>query len=190
MDDGLAPRLRPHVPALTVVVSVAALALVFGAALGAVPAALLPRAPPAVLDAVPHVNAAVSAAALGTIAAGVAAARRGRVRRHRALMLASTALFVTFLALYLYKVSVAGPAPFPGPQTVYRTVYLPVLAVHVLLAVVTVPLVVYVLLLAATHPVAALRETGHPRVGRVAAALWLVSFALGEVVYAMLYVVY
>ena len=175
---------------MTAVLSVVALALVFGAALGAVPSALLPRAPDTVLDAVPHVNAVVSAAALGTIAAGVVSVRRGDVRRHRALMLASTALFATFLVPYLYKVSVVGPAPFPGPQTVYRSVYLPVLAVHVFLAVVRVPLVVYVLLLAATHLVSALPDTGHPRAGRAAASPWFVSFALGEAVYAMPYVVY
>jgi putative membrane protein len=190
MDDGLARRLRPHVPALSLVLSAVALALVFASALGAVPSALLPRAPDAVFDAVPHVNAAVSALALVTIPAGVVAIRRGRVRRHRALMLASTALFTVFLVLYLYKVSVAGPTPFPGPEGVYTSVYLPLLAVHVLLAVVTVPLVIYALLLAATHPVAALRDSHHPRVGRVAASLWFVSFLLGEAVYAMLYVVY
>lgn len=190
MDDGLGYRLRPHVPALTAVLSIVALALVFAAALGAVPSALLPRASDATLDAIPHVNAVVSALALVTIPAGVVAIRRGQVRRHRALMLASTALFTAFLVLYLYKVSVAGPSPFPGPESVYTGVYLPLLAVHVLLAVVTVPLVIYVLLLAGTHPVSALSDTRHPTVGRVAAGLWFVSFLLGEVVYAMLYVVY
>jgi len=190
MDDGLGYRLRPHVPALTAVLSVVALALVFAAALGAVPSTLLPRASDATLDVIPHVNAVVSALALLTIAGGVLAIRRGQVRRHRTLMLASTALFATFLVLYLYKVSVAGPAPFPGPDSVYTTVYLPLLAVHVLLAIVTVPLVIYVLLLAGTHPVSALPSTRHPQAGRVAAGLWFVSFALGEAVYAMLYVVY
>lgn len=190
MNDGFGGRIRPHVPALTAALSAVALALVFAAALGAVPSALLPRASAATVDAIPHVNAAVSALALLTIAAGVVSIRRGRVRRHRALMLASTALFAAFLVLYLYKVSVAGPATFPGPESVYTTIYLPLLAVHILLAVVTVPLVIYVLLLAGTHPVSTLPDTRHPTVGRVAASLWFVSFLLGEVVYAMLYVVY
>jgi putative membrane protein len=83
-----------------------------------------------------------------------------------------------------------GPATFPGPDPVYRTVYLPLLAVHILLAVVCIPLLYYVLLLAATRPVSALVDTAHARVGRVAAALWILSFVLGNVVYAMLYVVY
>jgi putative membrane protein len=183
-------RARRHVPALTVLLSVVSLALVFGAVLGALPVDGLPRASSAVLDAVPHVNAVVSAAAIGTIALGVRAIRRGDVRRHRTLMLVSFGLFAVFLALYLYKVALTGTAPFPGPEVVYRFVYLPVLAIHVLLAVVCIPLLYYVALLGLTRPVPDIRASNHRRVGRVAASLWLVSFALGEVVYLLLYVVY
>jgi putative membrane protein len=181
---------RDRVPALTAVCSGVSLALVFGAALGVVPRAVVPRASDAVLAAIPHLNAAISTVAVVTILAGVAFARRGEYRRHRALMLVSVALFALFLVLYLYKVVLQGPAPFPGPESVYRQVYLPVLAVHILLAVVCIPLLYYVLLLAATRPIGDLPDTAHARVGRVAAALWLVSFVLGNVVYALLYVVY
>lgn len=110
--------------------------------------------------------------------------------RHRALMLTSLALFAGFLVLYLYKVAVDGPATFPGPETVYQFVYLPTLAVHILLAIASIPLVYYVVLLAATRPVEEIFDSSHRRVGRVAASLWLVSFVLGNVVYAILYVVY
>jgi putative membrane protein len=182
-------RARHRVPALTAVCSLASLALVFGAVLGAIPRAAIPRSD-AALAAIPHVNAVVSAVAVVTIAAGVAFARRGAYRKHRAAMLVAVALFAVFLALYLYKVVLAGPATFPGPDPVYRTVYLPLLSVHILLAVVCIPLLYYVLLLAATRPVSALVDTAHARVGRVAAALWILSFVLGNVVYAMLYVVY
>ena len=99
-------------------------------------------------------------------------------------------LFVAFLVLYLYRVSLVGPAPFPGPDSVYQFVYLPVLAIHILLAIVCIPLLYYVLLLALTHDVAELPATNHPRVGRVAASLWQISFALGIVVYLLLYAVY
>ncbi len=180
---------RERVRELTAVLSVLSLALVFSAVGGVVPAGTLPRVGPLVA-AVPHVNAVVSLAAIGTITYGVVSIRRGDVRRHRAAMLASLALFVTFLVLYLYRVSLVGPTPFPGPDPVYRFVYLPTLAVHILLAIVCIPLLYYALLVALTHDVAELPETQHPRVGRVAASLWLVSFALGLVVYLMLYAVY
>lgn len=183
-------RLRAHPGALSVPVSVAALAAVFAAAGGVVPPPVLPTPPAAALDVIPHVNAAVSAVAALTVVAGVREIHRGRVARHRALMIAATALFVVFLALYLYKVALRGPAAFGGPDTVYRFVYLPVLVVHVLLAVVTVPLVTHALVLAGLYDISELPSTRHPTVGRAAAVLWVVSYALGEVVYLLLYVVY
>ncbi|MFB6171174.1 MAG: DUF420 domain-containing protein [Haloarculaceae archaeon] len=181
-------RIGRHVPAATGLLTAASLALVFGAVLGALPP--LPRAPEAVLAAIPHVNAALSVVAVVTISVGWRAIRRGAVRRHRAAMLVSLALFATFLALYLYRVSLLGPSGFAGPDAVYRFVYLPILAVHMLLAIVCIPLLYYVLLLALTRPVQRLPATNHPRVGRVAAPLWLASFVLGTVVYLLLYVVY
>jgi putative membrane protein len=69
-------------------------------------------------------------------------------------------------------------------------VYLPLLVVHVLLAIVCIPLLYYVLLIALTRPVAEIRASLHPRIGRVAATLWLVSFALGTAVYLLLYVLF
>ncbi|WP_101298180.1 DUF420 domain-containing protein [Halegenticoccus soli] len=183
-------RVRNHVPALTALLTAVSLALVFGAALGAIPQTAFPRASDAVLDAIPHVNAVVSAAAVVTIAAGWLSIRRGNVRRHRRLMIASLGLFAAFLVLYLYKVILEGPAEFPGPEAVYRFVYLPTLAVHILLAVVCIPLLYYVVLLALTRPVSEIYDTRHRTVGRVAASLWLLSFVLGNVVYVLLYVAY
>lgn len=183
-------RARDHVPALTGVLSAISLALVFGAVLGALPVESLPRVPAGIVDAIPHVNAAISLVAIGTITTAWRAIRRGNVDRHRALMLASLVLFVAFLTLYLYRVALVGTAPFPGPETIYQFVYLPVLAIHITLAIVCVPLLYYVLLLALTRPIEELPQTNHRRIGRVAASLWLISFALGVVVYAMLYVIY
>ncbi|WP_338739611.1 DUF420 domain-containing protein [Haloplanus salilacus] len=181
---------RDRVPELTVALSLTSLALVFAAALGMIPRAAIPRAPDAVLAAIPHVNAVLSTVAVVTITAGVAFARRREFGRHRAAMLLSAGLFAVFLLLYLYKVVLEGPAAFPGPDTVYRRLYLPLLAIHILLAVVCIPLLYYVLLLGTTHPVGALTDTAHARVGRVAASLWVISFVLGNAVYALLYVVY
>ena len=180
---------RHRVRELTAVLTVVSLALVLGAVRGVIPAGALPRVD-AVVAAAPHLNALISLTALGTIAYGVRAVRQGRVAAHRRAMVATTALFLSFLGLYLYRIVLAGTKPFPGPEAVYQFVYLPVLGVHVLLAILSIPLVYYVLLLATTRPVAAIRESPHPRVGRVAASLWFVAFALGVVVYVLLYVVY
>ena len=93
---------RGHVRGLTVGLSAVSLALVFGAALQVVPTTGL-GLPAWMLGAIPHVNAVVSTAAIGTIVAGVWFARRGMYRRHRAMMLLSMGLFVVFLGLSSYS---------------------------------------------------------------------------------------
>ncbi|ELZ78541.1 hypothetical protein C455_12678 [Haloferax larsenii JCM 13917] len=183
-------RARNHVGGLTAALSVVSLALVFGAVLGAIPRAAIPHASDEVLRAIPHVNAVISTTAIVTILAGIRFVRRGEIARHRQMMLASFALFATFLVLYLYKVVVQGTTEFPGPETIYQFVYLPTLAIHMLLAIVCVPVVYYVLLLAMTRPISEVFGTNHARFGRLAASLWLVSFVLGNVVYLLLYVLY
>lgn len=192
--DRLAGRvrtvIRDHVVLATAGLTAVSLALVFGAVLGALPGWLLPRPPDGVLAAIPHANAAISLAAILAIARGWLWIRAGAVRRHRLAMLLATGLFASFLALYLYRVTLLGPTAFAGPVAVYRWVYLPVLGVHVTLAMLCIPLVYYVLLIGLTHPVAVIPTTAHPRVGRIAATLWLVSFTLGLVVYLLLYGVY
>lgn len=178
---------RDRVPELTALLSAVSLALVFGSVLGVVP--MPPRAPTAVLEAIPAVNAVLSLGAIVAIVTGWRAIRRGEVRRHRAAMLTALGLFALFLVLYLYRVSILGPSDFPGPELVYTYLYLPFLAVHILLAVVCIPLLFYVVLLGTTRPVEAVYGTNHRRVGRVAASLWLVSFTMGIAVFLMLYVV-
>jgi putative membrane protein len=176
-----------HVPVVTGLLTVVSLALVFAAALRVVPAGTLPRAPESVLAAIPHVNAVISVVAFVTIGASWRWIRQGKVARHRAGMLAGVGLFAVFLTLYLYRVALLGPTSFEGPAVVEQFVYYPILAVHVLLAVVCIPLLYYVLLLGLTRPTSELGATNHPRVGRIAASLWLTSFALGAVVYLLLY---
>jgi len=180
---------RDHVPGLAAALSIVSLGLVFAAAGGAVPASALPDAPEAVIDAIPHVNAAISLLAIGVIGYGWRAIRLGDVATHRTAMGSGFLLFVLFLVLYLYKVALEGPTDFPGPAVLNQFVYLPVLTIHILLAIVCVPLLYYVLLLALTRPVDEIPTTAHPRFGRITAALWLASFALGVVVYALLYLV-
>lgn len=185
-------RVRDNVPAITGLLSLVSLALVLAAARQLVPQTLLPAAPAAVVAAIPHVNAAISLVALATIGLGVRAIRRGDVVAHRRLMGTSFALFLTFLVLYLYKVALKGPRGFPesAPALVETYVYLPILGIHMLLAIVCLPLLYYVLLLAYTHPIHELPQTRHPTVGKVAAGLWSISFFLGFVVYLMLYVLF
>ena len=179
---------RDHTLGTATALSAVALALVFAAALRVVPAELLPQAPPAVVDAIPHVNALICTVAFVTVLRGVRAIKQGNVERHRTLMGATFGLFALFLVAYLYRVSLVGPTEFPRTGLL-ETVYLAVLGIHITLAIVCVPLVFYALLLAWSHPVSAIPGTNHRKVGRVAAPLWAISFALGVVVYLLVYVV-
>jgi len=169
--------------------SIAALGLIFGAVLGVIPAWLLPRSE-GFIQLIPHLNVVLSVIAIGAIISGWRAIRAGEVETHRRRMLTAFVLFGAFLAFYLYRVTLEGPTDFGGPDTVYQFLYLPMLAIHILLAIVCVPLLFYVLLLAVSRPVEEIYRSRHRSVGQVAAVLWLISFSLGIVVYAMLYVVY
>jgi putative membrane protein len=182
-------QVKNNVPAVTGLLSIISLALVFGAAMRVIPASVLPHIDP-LITIIPHLNAVISLVAIGTISAGWYFIKKGAVRKHRIAMLTSFVLFAVFLTLYLYRVILVGPSHFPGPATIKMYFYLPLLAIHILLAIVCVPLLYYVLLLAATRPVSEIYSTNHRRVARIAAPLWLISFTLGVVVYVLLYIVY
>ena len=182
-------EMRDHVPLLTAVLSVVALGLIFSAVGDLIPAWLLPRSE-RLVELVPHLNAALSVGAIAAIISGWRAIQDGAVETHRRRMLVAFGLFGAFLALYLYRITLAGTTEFPGPEAIYQFVYLPMLAIHILLAIVCVPLLFYVLLLAVSRPVEEIYRSRHRSVGQIAAVLWLISFSLGIAVYVMLYVVY
>ncbi len=172
----------------TMTLSVLAIGVVVAAAGGRIPAGWLPALSPAFIAAIPHLNVAISLCAIATIAYGWRSIRRRRLDRHRAAMIVATGLFSIFLVLYLYRlILLGGPASFGGPPTLYRFVYLPVLTIHILLAMIAIPLVFDALAIALTTAAPELARTRHPRVGRVAATLWIVSFSLGIVVYVLLH---
>lgn len=185
----MAFRPRDHVPLLTGVLSVVALALVFGAATQSIPTTYIPHPGERVLNAIPHLNAAISLTAIVTISLGWRAIRRGEVARHRKLMGTSAGLFAVFLVSYLWRLTLRGTTTFPG-EGIAETLYIVFLVIHIVLAIVCIPLVFYALLLAMTRPVSDIYETAHRRIGQVAATLWLVSFSMGITVYVLLHHLY
>jgi putative membrane protein len=134
----------------------------------------------------PTLIALVNASALLCLLAGWRAIRAGRVSAHRRLMLAAAAFISAFLVLYLTRVTLGGVKAFPGPQAIRLYLYLPALAIHIALSILSVPPVIYNLLIGITVPVGEIPKTRHPRVGRVAVVLWSVSLALGILVYLLL----
>ena len=184
---GLAAVVRTRVRLVTAFLTLVSLALVFGAVGGVVPRTKVPEAPFVFVALIPHLNAMLSVTGIAAILAGWWWIRQGNVADHRRAMLTALAIFATFLGLYLYRVALRGPTPFIGPDVLYTYLYLPILIVHMTLAIVCIPLLYYVVLIGLTHPVEEIPSTPHPRVGRIAALLWMTSFALGLVVYVLLY---
>lgn len=182
--------IREHVLITSLVLTVISLALVFGATLDILPAEMLPVAPDWVFDGIPHANAGIAVIALVTMGLGYRSIREKHIQRHRRFMLIALVMFALFLFLYLYNVAITGAHPFPGPDVIYYYVYLPILVIHMVLAIICIPLLYYVVLLAATHPISAIPATNHARVARPALLLWAISFALGLVVYLQLYIIY
>jgi len=178
------PKSHPRI--VTAVLSVLGYVLVVGAFGGLLPLPDISREAVILLgDAI----AVVNTLALGAIVVGVYFIRTDQVRKHRAAMLTAFSLIVVFLALYLLKVGggfekailVSGPV---------RTAYLVMLAVHILLSALAVPVVLHAVVLGLTHSPAELRETAHKRVGRIAVAAWGLSLALGVITYLLLNHVY
>ena len=180
-------RARAHPRATTAVLSVLGYVLVLGTFAGLLP--IYPELERATVDLLSHAIAGVNTVALTSLLLGWGWIRRGEVRKHRAAMLTAFVLILVFLALYLVKVGGGGEKSIAVTGPVYYA-YLAMLAVHIVLSVVAVPVVVYAVVLGVTHTPAELRETAHARVGRWAAAAWSLSLALGIVTYLMLNHVY
>ncbi|MXR20453.1 DUF420 domain-containing protein [Halobacterium bonnevillei] len=142
--------------------------------------------------------AVVNSIALLTLLAGAAFIKRGDVRKHRAAMLAAFALICVFLVLYLWKVGggfekgiVIEEGQFLAAYAgTVKLAYLAMLAVHILLSVLAVPVVLHAVVLGLTHDPSELVDTSHPTVGRIAVAAWSTSLFLGVVTYWMLNHVY
>lgn len=152
-----------------------------------------PSLPPAVARLValaPHFIAVINAAALICLRMGWRAIRNGNVAVHRRYMLSAATLISAFLVLYVTRVALGGTKAFPGPAAVRAYLYLPMLAVHILLSILSVPPVIYNVLVGLTRSPADVGRTAHPRVGRVAVALWSLSLFLGVGVYLLLNILY
>ncbi|ESS08141.1 MAG: putative membrane protein [uncultured archaeon A07HN63] len=101
--------------------------------------------------------------------------------------------------MYLPKVAGGGTKEFvlesslawvPLWEWVYPA-YLAMLAIHILLSILAVPLVLYAIVLGLTHTPTELRsQTPHRTVGRIAASTWILSLVLGVVTYLLLNHVY
>jgi putative membrane protein len=132
------------------------------------------------LSDLPHVNVALNALSAVLLTAGYIAIRMRRVRWHRGLMIAAMIASALFLASYLtYHFGVELTRKYTGT---WRTFYYVVLPIHVIGAMVNLPMV----LVTAWH---AFRGSfrKHRRIARLTLPLWWFVCVTGVIVYVMLY---
>lgn len=177
-------------PGVAAAILAAVVYTVLAYALSAEPPSNLPPAVAQLVKLTPHFIAIINTAALICLRTGWRAIRSGNVARHRRFMLSAAALISAFLVLYVTRVALGGTKPFPGPADVRTYLYLPMLTVHVLLSILSVPPVIYNVLVGLTHHPDEIGHTSHPRVGRIAVTLWSLSLLLGLGVYLLLNIIY
>jgi putative membrane protein len=129
----------------------------------------------------PAINASFNLVSTLFIASGWYLIRRGAWRRHMACMIVAVISSVFFLAGYItYHVHVGEKSS--GYTGWIAAIYFPILASHVLLAFVTLPLVILTLV-----PVFRRRWDRHRRIARWTIPIWLYVSVTGVLVYLMLY---
>lgn len=129
----------------------------------------------------PTLNALLNALVLTLLLRGWWHIRHGRRDEHRRAMLGAYAGSVVFLVSYLVYHFAVGSVRFPGSGGA-RTLYLAILATHVVLAAL-VPILATITLVLALRG----RFDLHPRIARWTLPIWIYVSLTGIVVYGMLY---
>lgn len=132
------------------------------------------------LSFMPAVNATCNALASCCLVAGYLAIRRKAIQVHRLCMVSALALSAVFLVGYLSYHYVHGDTKYPGTGTL-RTIYLLVLASHILLSITVLPGALTAVYLAQTR-----QFERHRRWNRVFLPIWLYVSVTGVVIFLML----
>ncbi|GAB3409983.1 DUF420 domain-containing protein [Haloparvum alkalitolerans] len=189
-SSGTTTWAKRHPGILTALLTVVGYGVVLGVFLVPSFAALFPDLSRETVNLLTHAIAVVNTMTVATLVLGWYWIRQGEVRKHAAAMSTSFALILLFLGIYVPRVAGGGTKRFAGPELVSYAYFL-MLAVHILLSILAVPVVLYAIILGIIHSERELRtETPHARVGRIAAGSWVLSLVLGVITYLLLNHVY
>lgn len=136
--------------------------------------------PPAVVSALPAVNAALNSLSATFLISGFIAVRRRLWRRHMQLMLSALASSLLFFITYLVYHHYQRHTPFTGVGFI-RRVYFFVLITHVVLAALVVPMILLSFFTSLSGRLAA-----HRKLSRITFPVWLYVSVTGVVVFLML----
>lgn len=128
----------------------------------------------------PSVNAAFNACASVALILGIFAIKRGERRKHRTFMISAFVFSTLFLLGYITHHALHGDTKFAGEGSI-KTLYLSILASHVVLSVGALPMVLTTFYLSLSG-----RFDRHKRLARYTFPVWLYVSVTGVVVFAML----
>jgi len=128
----------------------------------------------------PAVNAGLNGASAAMLVAGIWSIKQGKRQQHRFFMLSAFVFSALFLVCYLIYHGIHGDTKYVG-DGIMRTVYLAVLASHVVLSIVVFPLI-----LTAFYWAFRQRWTSHKKLVRFVAPMWLYVSVTGVVIFFML----
>ena len=128
----------------------------------------------------PALNAFLNGLSAVTLCVGLYFIRRGNRQAHRRSMLLAFGFSSLFLVSYIINHALHGDTHFPG-QGAVRTIYLSILASHIFLSVVALPLVLTTLFFSLSG-----RFAMHRRIARFTFPIWLYVSITGVIVFAFL----
>lgn len=128
----------------------------------------------------PALNAVFNGLSATALLIGFTFVRARRIPAHRASMLTAFAFSTLFLVGYIAHHALHGDVRYPA-HAALRSVYLPLLASHIVLAVITLPMVLVTFFFSLTG-----RFPQHRKIARWTFPLWLYVSVTGVVTYVML----
>ena len=137
-----------------------------------------------IIPYLPHFQAVLNTSAALLLGTGYYFIRNENRERHRLCMLAALAISTVFMVSYLPYHARVGYLPFEG-QGIIRPFYFTLLASHIILAAVIVPLVLLTVFFALTG-----NFNKHPRIARWTLPLWLYVSVSGVLIYVLGFHIY
>lgn len=128
----------------------------------------------------PALNALLNGLSAVTLLIGYTFIKARRIAAHRAAMITAFGFSTLFLVSYILHHALHGDVRYPA-HAALRSVYLPLLASHIILAVVALPLILVTFFFSLTG-----RIPQHRKVARWTFPLWLYVSITGVVTWAML----
>ncbi len=136
------------------------------------------------LNFLPSMNALFNAMSAMALCTGYYFIRKSNPQAHRNSMITAFCLSSLFLVSYIVNHALHGDTHYPG-HGIVRGIYLSILASHIILSVVALPLVLITFFLSLTR-----RFPIHRKVARYTFPIWLYVSITGVVVFAMLRVAF